>query len=97
MPLEDLLTLADRAEYYAAGARPWNEEGRERPVEKLSPDVNKAHDNIRKLLVENDKLLANQFALRKLLKRVIYWAGAAIVAAWMPLWVPLLMKWAGLK
>ncbi len=92
---EDLLTLADRTEYYQRGAEPWDKVADPRPPEKLSPDMNKAHDNIRRLLRENDVLIANQFKLRKAQTKLLYLAGLAILAAWTPLWVPLILHWAG--
>lgn len=94
--LEDLLTLADRGEYYEGGIKPWvrppNGKPPERSAEELSKDATKAHDNIKRLLGENDKLIANQFKLRTELRVVIFCAVVVVIAAWSPLWLPLLLK-----
>lgn len=97
---EELLTLADRSEYYKNGTKPWPDEW-QKPHPK---GENAAHDRIKLLLGENDKLIANQLALRESLKdlerakkRERGIAISVILAAWSPLWLPLAMKWVGLK
>lgn len=93
MMFEDLLTLADSTEYYKQGAEPWPEDWK-----KGKPEgENKVNDNIKLLLRDRDRLQENLLRVRRMLKRVIYFACLAVLAAWSPLWLPLLMKIAGLK
>lgn len=90
--LEELLTLADRTEYYKEGAKPWPKEWQD----AKPPAENKAHDNFKRLLRENDILLANQFTQRRNFRRVIIIAASLVALSWTPLWLPLLKRLAGL-
>ncbi len=97
--LDELLTLADRKEYYEH-VKPWpkenDKEAPPRSPKLLTKDANTAHDNIKRLLGENDKLYANQLELRRDLRRVVVIAAIAVIASWSPLWLPLLKRLAGL-
>lgn len=97
--IEQLLTLADRTEYYKDGANPWPKDWQEQSPDGTprSKAENKAHDNLKRLLRENDILISNQFKLKRALRNVVYFCALAVLAAWSPLWLPLLMKLAGLK
>lgn len=96
--LDELLTLADRKEYYEHGAKPWPKDWQEQSPDGTprSKAENKAHDNLKRMLRENDILLSNQFQLRRDLRRVIVIAVILVVASWSPLWLPLLKRLAGL-
>lgn len=92
--LAELLTLADRKEYYENGATPWPKAWQEKTPDgkPRSQAENKANDNFKRLLRENDRLYANQQELRRDLRRVIVIAAICVIASWSPLWLPLLLK-----
>jgi len=67
--LDELLTLADATEYYQGGIEPWEHDDPPPPEdltpEKLAKAGDKAHDNIKLLIRDRDRLQANQLVLNK--------------------------------